>query len=193
MIPDMTPTIRRAIPTDVIRLSRLRWDYRLEDGEVPTTTYDAFAARYAAFVRAGLSSGEWAYFVAESEGEIVAHMAVQVVRAIPRPSRVSDQWGYLTDVYTRPAWRGRGVGTAILRYLTAWARVRDLEMLLVSPSDQSRPFYARAGFADGTELMTLALRGWNDPPPVGRRASDAAREDDAAGKQHDGQPERRAE
>lgn len=181
-------TIRRAIPPDVPALARLRWEFRLEDGETPASAYEAFAARYAAFVRAGLASGEWAYFVAEREGAIVAHMAVQVVRSVPRPSRASDQWGYLTDVYTTPAWRGRGIGAALLARVTEWARHRDLELLLVSPSEASRAFYGRAGFGDAREFMTLALRDWNDAPAAAPR-SDAAGEDHAAGQQEDGEPE----
>ena len=74
--------------------------------------------------------------------------------------------GYLTDCYTRPEWRGRGVGARLLERVTEWARNKDLEMVLVSPGERSRPFYARAGFAAASDFMTLTLRDWNDPPPA---------------------------
>ncbi len=172
--------IRRATPTDVPELARLRWAFRAEAGETPVSTFEAFAARYGAFVRAGLAGGEWAYFVAEDEGAIVGHMAVRVVRSVPRPSRRGDQWGYLTDCYTCPEWRGRGVGAAILARVTEWARGRDLVLVLVSPSERSRAFYARAGFAEAREFMALTLREYDDPPGT---SGDAAGEDDAAGEQ----------
>jgi len=188
-MPDESIVFRRATPADVPALARLRWAFRAEEGEAAAVSFDAFAARYAAFVRAGIASGEWAYFVADADGEIVAHMAVRVIRSIPRPSRASDQWGYLTDCYTAPAWRSRGIGARVLARVAAWARARDLELLLVSPSESSRGFYGRAGFAEAREFMTLALRGYDDAPPA-TTSSDAAGEDDAAGKQEDGDVER---
>ncbi|MFL5581119.1 MAG: GNAT family N-acetyltransferase [Gemmatimonadaceae bacterium] len=176
--------IRRATPTDVPNLARLRWAFRAEAGETPASTFDVFAARYGAFVRAGVASGEWAYFLAEEDGAIVAHMAVHVVRSVPRPSRRGDQWGYLTDCYTAPEWRGRGVGAALLSRVTAWARGKDLELVLVSPSERSRAFYARAGFEDARDFMALRLRGWDDAPAADAASGrDAAGEDDAAGQE----------
>lgn len=178
--------IRRATPADVPALARLRWDFCAEAGEAPAMPYEAFAARYAAFVRAGLASGEWAYFVAEGdEGDIVAHMAVRVIRAVPRPGRATDQWGHLTDCHTRPDWRGRGASARLLARVTEWARDRDLELLLVSPGEDSRDFHGGAGFRDASDFMTLQVRGRDDPPPAEEAApaasGDATGEDDAAG------------
>jgi GNAT superfamily N-acetyltransferase len=156
---------RLATLADVPELARMRWAFRAESGEVPRADEREFAARYAAFVHDGLASGDWAWWVAvDDDGRLVAHMAVCVVHGVPRPARACDQWGYLTDCYTRPAQRGRGVGGALLAHVRAWAAARDLELLVVWPSEASEGFYARAGFAPADDVRRLALRAYDAPP-----------------------------
>jgi GNAT superfamily N-acetyltransferase len=148
---------RLATVDDIPQLARMRWDFRAEAGEEPIEGADAFERRYAAFARQALESRAWAYWVAVDGGRIVSHAAVNVVRGVPRPSRKSDQWGYLTDCYTRPEFRRGGVGSELIARVKEWAMTQDLELLLVWPSDDSRSFYERAGFgpADGVAMFTL--------------------------------------
>jgi GNAT superfamily N-acetyltransferase len=157
---------RTATLADVGNLAAARWAFRSEDTTERTVESEAsFAERYAAFVREALGSQRLVYWLAETdEGEVVAHMAVFIVHTIPRPSRLQDQWGYLTDCYTRPPFRDRGIGQELLARVAAWARSRDLELLLVWPSDQSLSFYARAGFGPDDELRVLRLREFDSPP-----------------------------
>jgi len=157
--------VRAATLDDVANLAAARWAFRTEgDAEVPIESEQAFARRYQDFVRDALQSGRWRYWIAETaDGELVAHMAVGVMRSIPRPSRASDQWGYLTDCYTRPQYRNRGIGRELLACVVAWAESQDLEMLVVWPSDASERFYARAGFDPDAEVRVLRLRDYDAP------------------------------
>src|SRR4051794_13659223 len=157
---------RIATLADVDNLAAARWAFRTEDAtETPIESRAAFGRRYEAFVREALESQRLVYWLAEtSDGELVAHMAVCIVSAIPRPSRLRDRWGYLTDCYTRPAFRNRAIGQALLGHVAAWAESEDLELLLVWPSDQSASFYDRAGFVSDSESRVLRLRDYDAPP-----------------------------
>jgi len=158
---------RIATLEDLPRLAALRWAFRTEEGETPIEDQGAFAHRYQTFVRDALASGQWTYWVAETaHSELVAHMAVSIVRSIPRPSHMQDQWGYLTDCYTRPTFRNQGVGQQLLAQVVAWAVAQDLEMLLVWPSEQSQSFYARAGFGRDNEVRMLRLRDYDAAAPT---------------------------
>jgi len=165
---------RAATLDDVPKLAAARWAFRTDgNGEVPIEAEQAFVDRYENVVREALHSHRWTYWIAETaDGELVSQMAVCVVQSIPRPSRASDQWGYLTDCYTRPSFRNRGVGQELLARVTAWAESQDLEMLVVWPSDDSHRFYARAGFERDDEVRVLRLRDYDAPigsPPAGSR------------------------
>lgn len=128
-----------------------------EDGEPAGVERERFLAHCEGFLREALRGGRWAFFVTEIDGEVVANAFVQVVPKVPRPGRFDDALGYLTNVYVRAAHRNRGLGTELLSQVMAWARARDLEILVVWPSQRSRSLYARAGFAPG-EVQEVVLR-----------------------------------
>lgn len=157
---------RVATPDDLPKLAAARWAFRTETGvEVPIETEPAFTGRYVAFIRRGMISGEWTYWIAETnEGTLVAHMAVRIVESIPRPSRAHDRWGYLTDCYTRPQFCNQGIGKELLAQVANWAHSEDLEMLVVWPSDAAQTFYKRAGFEPDDEMRVLRLRDYDAPP-----------------------------
>ena len=152
--------IRLATDRDSGALAALRWAFRAEDGEEePVVSFDAFAAHHAEFFRAGLASGQRAHIVADAgDGTLLGHVVCQVIPLVPRPCRLDDACGLITDNYVRESDRNRGIGSALIRGAIAWARGTDLETLIVWPSDRARPFYARHGFSERTEVMELVLR-----------------------------------
>lgn len=150
-------TIRLADEHDAQRLAQMRWDFHAEHREPISQTYEEFSDRFASFLSAGLASARWFVWVAENGGKIVSHIYVFVVPKVPRPTDTWDSWGYMTNVYTIPGYRGSGVGSTILTKVTAWARSKNLELLLVWPSEESARFYERAGFARSREAMEKLL------------------------------------
>jgi GNAT superfamily N-acetyltransferase len=151
---------RQAHEGDILRLAEMRWAFRAEEGaSAPTVDKAAFFDACANFLREGLSSGRWAYRVAEHDGLIISHMFVQRIAKVPKPGRLADAFGYLTNVYTEPSYRGRGIGSALMAHVVEWAKAQDLELLVVWPSQPSREFYRRAGFCSDNEIMELILRG----------------------------------
>lgn len=161
----VTLTFRTATEHDLPQLAAARWDARLEMGEVPAESRAEFITRFVRAVSDDLRAGGWTYWLAVTDtGGIVSQLAIRTVHSIPRPSRATDQWGYLTDCYTRPASRNSGTGTALLARAIVWARDQDLELLVAWPSERSRPWYARSGFRGESDPVTLALRAYDTPP-----------------------------
>src|SRR5687768_11875947 len=115
----------------------------------------------------GMTHVECAHIVAESHGALIGHVMCQVIPLVPRPWRLDDACGMVTDNYVRPLHRGRGVGSAVLQQAIWWARARDLETIIVWPSDRSRAFYARHGFSGRSEIMEMVLRGAVKPSDAG--------------------------
>jgi GNAT superfamily N-acetyltransferase len=132
---------RIATEFDLDALAQMRWDFRLE-GSPGTPVHDrqSFLEACTAFLRQGLMSQRWVYWVAVCEGTIVSHVFVQRIEKVPKPNRLDDGFGYVTNVYTRPAYRGRGIGSELMAHVVEWAQAQDLECLLVGPSDTSVRF-----------------------------------------------------
>jgi GNAT superfamily N-acetyltransferase len=149
----VTDVIRTATAADVPALADMRCAFTFEDLEPSATRRDDFEQAFEEIVGAGISSGRWTVWVAETEGEIVSHVYVGLIEKIPRPTRENRWIGYVTNVYTRPDQRGRGVGAALLDRVTSWATAEDVELLVVWPSEESVGFYERAGFASGRDPL----------------------------------------
>jgi len=150
--------VRLAQAQDLDQLVRLRRDFTLED-DPEAELVDGYEPQCRTFLERALTGERWRIFVAETDGEVVSHAYVELVDKVPRPTREAPYWGYVTNMYTVPAQRGRGIGAAVLGEVTAWADRAALELLIVWPSDESRSFYARHGFAEANDPMIRPAGG----------------------------------
>ena len=152
-------TYRAAAEADLDELAQMRWDFRLEEAPGATRHDQAtFLKACVAFLQQGLREGRWTYWVALVDAQIVSHIYVQRVAKVPKPNRLDDALGYVTNVYTRPAYRGRGIGSELMSHVLVWAKAHDLEGLIVWPSEASVGFYERAGFRGSSEMLEYEVR-----------------------------------
>jgi GNAT superfamily N-acetyltransferase len=122
-----------------------------------------FVKECVSFLKRGLDNGYHVYWLAEQDGEIVAHIFVHKIDMVPRPCKIYDQFGYITNNYSKPEYRNKGIGSELMHKVKDWARAEDLELLIVYPSDKAVSFYKRAGFNIENEVMELRLREFYSP------------------------------
>ena len=149
----MNTTFRTATAVDLPALVAMRRTFTFEDPEPSATPRDDFEQAFEEIVGEGIASGRWTIWLAEVDGEIVSHVFIGLMDKIPRPIRASRWLGYVTNVYTRPEQRARGVDAALLERVTSWAADEDVELLIVWPSEESVGFYERAGFTSGRDPL----------------------------------------
>lgn len=145
--------IRTATVDDVAELAELRRTFTLEDATGAETLRDDFEKSFAHIVSSGIESGQWIVWVAVKDGAIVSHAFVGTIEKIPRPIVEHGAIGYVTNVYTRPEFRGQGIGGRVLDAVTAWALESHTELLIVWPSEASLAHYGRHGFANRGEPL----------------------------------------
>ncbi|MBX7174128.1 MAG: GNAT family N-acetyltransferase [Pyrinomonadaceae bacterium] len=150
---------RIANQDDFSQLAQMRWDFRQESGEeIAVVSHAEFIKNCAEFLQNEAKS--YAYWIAENDGEIVSHIFVHRINLVPRPCRLKDAFAYLTNTYTKPEFRGKGIGGELLRKVIEWAKDEDFELLLVYPSEESLNFYERLGFENDEEVLKLVLRDY---------------------------------
>ena len=152
---------RLATKQDLLQLAQLRWDFRNEDGdEKPVVSQNEFLQECVKFLRQGLDSGYHIYWLAEKEDQIIAHIFIHRIDLVPRPCKLKDQFGCITNNYTQPKYRNQGIGSKLMGHVKKWAEEEDYELLIVYPSDDSVSFYKRAGFVEENDVMQLAIRDY---------------------------------
>ena len=150
---------RIANENDFETLANLRWDFRMETGEERAAmSREKFVEECVEFFRSKAGGGYHVYWVAEVGDEIIAQVFVHIVEMIPRPCRIDDRFGYVTNDYTKPEHRNQGIGTLLFEKVIEWAKDNDLELLIVYPSERAVPFYERLGFESENDVMELTLR-----------------------------------
>jgi RimJ/RimL family protein N-acetyltransferase len=147
-------TIRLAAIDDVDQLVQMRWDFSEEDYGKSAVSFEEFHRICCDFLVNAMESGDWYIWVAEVEGQIVSHMYLQFIHKVPRPGKSPDPYyGYFTNVYTRPGFRGQGIGTKIHSAMEKWSQENEVEFIIVWPSSGSVKFYQRNGFTPCEEAM----------------------------------------
>jgi ribosomal protein S18 acetylase RimI-like enzyme len=160
-------SVRAATPADVPALLRLKCQLAiLENAEF------VLRATPQDWLRDGF--GPRARFTA-----FVAEHAGAVVGMVTATERYYTSWAgctlYIQDIYVEPAWRGRGIGAALLGCVAALAIAHGspLVELTVREDNPARRLYGRLGFHQvecanyviaGPALANLA--GAVRPPPV---------------------------
>jgi GNAT superfamily N-acetyltransferase len=139
--------IREAKAADIPALVRLRMALfcelgELDDPQADGALWQATEAYFSAAARDG-SARSW---LVEVDGEAVACGTLALFVRPPYPGNLAGREAYLLNMYTLSAWRKRGMASALLDVMAAYARDQRLGKLWLHASEEGRPLYERLGF-----------------------------------------------
>lgn len=156
----MAPVVRRAVFADGVALTRMRLDF-VEASHPDRAVPDEFVHATRLFFERHLAApGPIVFWVAEADGQIIAHAALILFQKLPNLKNLGGLEGYVSNVFTLAAHRRRGLAAALLHVVMADARERGIGRLWLYTSEDGEPLYARAGFeraVSDTPMMELDL------------------------------------
>ncbi len=156
--------IRTARPADIpalaeIYLSLARHHAALDPVEYRVPERQAVHARFAAELEA--AEEEDLHVVAEVDGVVVGQLdAIGGRRRSPGSMRVPRASASI-GIAVLDGWRGRGIGSALMRAAEDWARERGLDVLeleVATPNEGGRRLYERLGYIRTAETMVKPVR-----------------------------------
>ena len=132
-------------------LAQLRWQFKIEEAVVRKKEIlimkEAFIKSCLDILTRSEYKNQFTHFGAfTTENKLIAMASVNQIAKIPEPLKLVEFIGYLTNVYTCPSYRNRGVGSKLLGMIHVWAKQHSIELLIVWPSEASVNFYKRNHF-----------------------------------------------
>lgn len=141
--------VRPATPGDAPLLARSRAGMfvdmnALQSGSALESTIVAATQR---ILERAIPAGEWTAWIAEIDGNSVGCGAAILRQSPPSPAfPEGGEMAYLLNFYTEPAFRRRGVATALMTTCLAWCRERGVVRVELHASPAGARVYERLGF-----------------------------------------------
>ncbi len=155
---EMKFTVRNAIGADAAVLARFRYELRAISHEI-VENEAMFIERCTAWMREQLrGEGNWKCWIAEAESKPVGSVWAQRIEKIPNPIAEPEHYVYLTNFYVQAEHRSQGIGSLLLEAVVEWSKNNDAELVLLTPTERSKPLYLRHGFFPAEKFMTLKLK-----------------------------------
>jgi GNAT superfamily N-acetyltransferase len=121
------------------------------DADLPRAAPNG-AYRYARNLTDRLEDSHTCILVAEKDGQIVGYVLGVVVDLVPDMFQ-SEAGGFLADIFVEEAYRGHGIGRALVTHLVDWFRQRGLRQFEWHVSAKNREALAFWHALGGREMM----------------------------------------
>lgn len=150
--------IRRATVADADVLAHHRVAMFRAMGRLDEKDSETLRDASAEYFRRAIASGgyhAWVAVTIDTAATIVCGAGLRIDAILPRPGLRGTNLGpdgMLLNVYTEPAWRGRGLASRLVRAILDFARERGLERVNLHSSDDGRSVYERIGFVPTNEM-----------------------------------------
>ena len=140
--------VERATTDDIPELVELRLAYLTEDsGPLDRDVADAIARDLPGYYRERLGRDLIVYVVRDRDS-IASCAFLLVVRKPMSPAFPTGMTGTVLNVYTRPAWRRRGMARALMETMLRDTREMGLSVVELKATDDGYPLYLKVGFVD---------------------------------------------
>lgn len=146
--------IRLATPDDAPTIVHHRWAMFVAMGQdEDTVTREVYGVNYEAWLRPKIANGDYIGWLAENErGEVVAGAGLWLHEWHPSLSAPNALAGYVLNVYTQDAYRGRGLAHKLMAVLLDKCRERGIKKVTLHASQYGHPIYESMGFKHTNEM-----------------------------------------
>jgi GNAT superfamily N-acetyltransferase len=150
-------TVHEAGPDDIPALTELRWMMCEEQDVAPPGTREAYEAALLEFLRATLVEGSCRCWLARDErGQAVGTVTLWSFPLLPRPGVARQLHGWVSNLFTLPQHRRRGIAGLLLQAVSTAAAADGVTHLLLDPVPGTEPMYEVQGYRKGL-LMEVEI------------------------------------
>jgi ribosomal protein S18 acetylase RimI-like enzyme len=145
---------RKANIDDISELIDLRKKQLVDEGIDPNIDIDT---ELYIFFKNKLNDGSLIQWLVEENKEIIACGAIIFYEFPPTYTNKSGRKAYITNMYTKQNYRGRGIATNLLTKLVDEAKTLGISKIWLGASQMGRPVYKKFGFKETDEWLELNI------------------------------------
>ena len=150
----MTFIFRIAKEEDIHHLVRLRIEFLKEiQIDAPERDMLIFKEKLTDYFLRNMRNGTFLAWFAEADGEVIATSGLAIIERPPQLWNINGKEGYIMNMYTKPSWRRKGIGSALLDKLMDEIKKRDVILATLHATPDGRPLYEKYGFVHGHHEM----------------------------------------
>ncbi|MBF0794479.1 GNAT family N-acetyltransferase [Mammaliicoccus lentus] len=144
--------IRKATIDDLNIIVKLRKQQLIDEGSDPIIDIDHDLETF--FTNVITDESLYQLLAVENE-EVIATGAIIYYPFPPSYINQSGERAYVTNIYTHPNFRGRGIAQQIISLLIKDAEARDIKKIFLAASPLGKPVYKKLGFEEAPEWMEI--------------------------------------
>ena len=144
--------IRKATIDDLNIIVKLKKQQLIDEGSNPII--DIYHDLETFFTNVITDESLYQLLAVENE-EVIATGAIIYYPFPPSYINQSGERAYVTNIYTHPNFRGRGIAQQIISLLIKDAEARDIKKIFLAASPLGKPVYKKLGFEEAPEWMEI--------------------------------------
>ncbi len=148
--------IRRAADHELERVVRLRWLWTHERGQ-DAGDEQRYMRAAAAWAREHRDT-HLPHIAVDADDTVIGMAWLALTPRVATTTSLTRVSGDLQSCYVLPHWRGKGVGSALVRSVLDTARTVGAEHVTVHATEDGAQLYARNGFVEHPLLLWSDLR-----------------------------------
>ena len=150
--------LKRAEVKDAELLAEMRMEMRKErETVICPMSDDEFYQQLLDFFRTRIADGSFIAYIVWDGTQAAACSGLSIQVHPPTYENPTGKHGYISNMYTRPAWRRMGIAKLLVNQLADAAKDEGCAQLFLNASPMGRSVYVRYGFqpVNGEMIFTL--------------------------------------
>ncbi|MHC1683169.1 MAG: GNAT family N-acetyltransferase [Clostridiaceae bacterium] len=145
---------RKANLEDIPQLVELRKIQLIDEGLRPINNIDNELYKY---FQESLEDGSLISWILEVEDKIIATSGICFYQYPPSYANPTGKIAYVTNMYTKKEFRGKGIASWLLKLIINEAKERNYNLVRLHASVHGKPVYKTFGFTDLEGFMQMQL------------------------------------
>ncbi|MBD3191693.1 MAG: GNAT family N-acetyltransferase [Candidatus Heimdallarchaeota archaeon] len=144
---------RAANLEDIDLLVNLRIEFLYEALALPKETpAKALRKSLKNYFQRKMPKKEFIAWLAFNNDECIATSGLSFYDVPPVFSNPSGKKAYIMNMYTRPPWRRKGIGTELLKRLLEEIKTRRIKVVVLHATEMGKTLYEKFGFRETNEM-----------------------------------------